>query len=175
MKPIIIIFLSLLFCANINAQELTKIPELDQLEGTWQWKSRDSVLTIIFIKSICSLKKMRTDYPDLSSEVLIGWHEFSVGGKVLQSSLSMKSIEFDHQFRKQTIYASFVRDGRLNVNRFRDIQTDAEIQGSFEYDTNAKNAILKLDKRAPSDPSESKRDSGYRFSLPTMYNLTKIE
>ena len=105
MKKIISILLfGFIYLANgVSAQD----NRLDKFEGTWQWKSHDSIFTIVLTKVEFNRKKYSKDLPDSTVNVLIGWHELKVKGVVVSSSMAAKRNTFNYQKRDFAFYGGY--------------------------------------------------------------------
>ncbi len=141
-------------------------PELTKYEGTWLWQSGDSVLTIIFVKTILNHKELNElrgkSFPEVKSDCIIGWHELVVNGKIIQSSLKQKTKNIDLKMKNQTIVA-FDGGDKINISQFNDISTGAKIRGgSFRLLENGTKANLKL-----ITGSEWKIRESENFSIPS--------
>jgi hypothetical protein len=159
------------------------VPELNKYVGTWKWRHGDSTLVITLKKTEIHSKKMDNRAPDASADILIGWHKFSVGGKVIQSSMNMKSDTFDYKFKNQTIFGGINQtmrggiphnEGYLAIH-FHDLVTGANTtSGKFSLLKGGKKANLELsDTREWS--SLNKNDRSPHFSLPMDIIMKKIK
>jgi len=105
MKKIISILLFGFIClANgVSAQD----NRLDKFEGTWQWKSHDSIFTIVLNKVEFNGKKYDKDLSDSIVNVLIGWYELKVEGVIVSSSMAAKRKTFNYQKRDYTFLGCY--------------------------------------------------------------------
>jgi hypothetical protein len=168
------------FYGTTHAQvdgEYRQVPGLDKYVGTWQWQSGDSVLTIKLAKAILNFKQYMQqiggDGPNATLDVLIGWHEFKIGGTVMQSSLSSENTLFDYNNINQTIVMGGLYNGiddeegpyeLVSIPFFHDLTENVSLKaGSFEM-TEPNQALLSL-----------VGDREGKFSLPKKVLMTKIE
>jgi hypothetical protein len=152
-----------------------RVPELNKYTGTWKWKSGDSILVIDLEKTQINSKKMDNRTPGVSADILIGWHKFSVGGKVIQSSMGKKSTTFDYKFKDQTIWGGIPHsEGYVSIH-FHDLVTGANTtNGKFSLLKGGKKAHLELSDRREWS-SLNKNDSSPHFSLPMNIIMKKIK
>ena len=109
MKKIIsILVLALVLSISNTAAQSDK---LDKFEGTWQWKSNDSIFTVILKKIDFNTKKFEKAMPDTTVSVLIGWHELKVMGKVVSSSMNVRRNTFDYDKKTHSRY--FLKEERI--------------------------------------------------------------
>lgn len=180
MKNIKFLFLTI-FVLNVSivmSQEegsYRSVPELNKYTGTWKWKSGDSILVIDLKKTQINSKKMDNRAPGASADILIGWHKFSVAGKVIQSSMNMKSDTFDYKFKNQTILGGIPHnEGYVSIH-FHDLVTGANTtSGKFSLLEGGKKAHLELSDRREWS-SLNKNDSSPHFSLPMDIIMKKIK
>jgi len=132
MKTILIYSIILLSLLEVNAfaqkdGDYIKSPELDPYVGKWQWVSADgdSTVTIILSKSVFNLKKHSNTQPDINGDILIGWHEIVINGKIEQSSLKHKCKEFDYSNKKQTLTGNFDQSLKKIRLRFTNLNVTA--------------------------------------------------
>jgi len=104
MKKIISILLFGFIClANgVSAQD----NRLDKFEGTWQWKSHDSIFTVILKQVTINGKKYHKDMPDKDYNILTGWYELKVNGNAISTSMRAKRTTFNYQERDYSILAT---------------------------------------------------------------------
>jgi len=121
-----------------------QVPELNNYEGTWQWQSNDSIFTICLVKTVFNLKKMLDSNPNASVDVIIGWYEFKVRNKVIQSSLNLKNKKYDYNRKNQTFVASLQGD-YLRISSFYELSNNVKVDGgTFTLIEGGKKAILRL-------------------------------
>ena len=117
MKRIISILLFGFIClANgVSAQD----DQLDKFEGTWQWKSHDSIFTIVLNKVEFNGNKYNKDMQDTVNIVLIGWYELTVKGIVVSSSMAAKRNTFNYKKWDYTFLGGYNKIGsngkRINL------------------------------------------------------------
>jgi hypothetical protein len=149
-------------------------PELNKYVGTWEWQSGDSTLMITFEKTEFNIKKMYYQAHNASVDVLIGWHTFSIGGKVIQSSMSKKSKTFDYKLKDQTMWGAFYNNF-VRINSFQDLITGAKTtNGKFTLLEGGKKAHLELSDRREWS-SNAEYNNSPHFSMPKNIIMQKIK
>ncbi len=124
MKKLLIISLLIIFACSLTiAQRQYRTykdgdhisrPALSPFVGTWVGTSGNTTLTIVLAKTTVNGKKKvlnttyysteeKRNYPNITEELIMGWHQVSVNGKVIQSSLSKKSNKYDYKKKNHTI------------------------------------------------------------------------
>ncbi len=122
-KLLIIPLLTLFACSIAIAQRQYRTykdgdhmscPALAPFVGTWVGTSGNTTLTIVLVKTTVNGKKRvqnttyypaeeKRNYPNITEDLIMGWHQVSVNGKVIQSSLSKKSNKYDYKKKNHTI------------------------------------------------------------------------
>ncbi len=125
-KLLIIPLLTLFACSIAIAQRQYRTykdgdhisrPALSPFVGTWVGTSGNTTLTIVLVKATVNNKKRilnspyysekyKKNRPNITEELIMGWHQVSVNGKVIQSSLGKKSNKYDYKKKNHTIEGS---------------------------------------------------------------------
>lgn len=135
--------IALLFTHGAFAQDTTyKLPKdypkpggygknenLQKFDGTWQWQSGDTVFIITMNKFIHKVKS--GGLKGYSMDAIIGWHEYRVADKVIESSLRFEGDkEEDLTF---TILGGTSGDKNiLTITGFHDISKSKGGSATFE-------------------------------------------
>lgn len=102
----------LFFCFMLFNTAIAQSDKLNKFEGTWQWKSNDSLFTVVLKKVKFNGKKFDTAMPDTTVDIIIGWYELLVKDAVIKSSMHGKSNTFNYSKRDFTLWA-----GENNVRK----------------------------------------------------------
>lgn len=152
-----------------------RVPELDKYVGKWKWRSGDSTLVIDLDKTEINSKNMDNRAPGASVDILIGWHTFSVKGKVIQSSMDKKSNTFDYKFKNQTVWGGISHKKDYVSIHFHDLVTGANTtNGKFSLLEGGKKAHLELSDRREWSSLNQHVDWAH-FSLPMDIIMKKIK
>ena len=102
---------------------------LQKFVGKWQWQSGDTVFVIAFEKSIRTVKT--GGYKGYRYDAIIGWHEFRVGEKVIESSLKFEGDKLEEG--TYTILGGLIQDvNKLTVTSFRDLSKNKSGEATLE-------------------------------------------
>ena len=167
-----ILGISLLIMSSFDAKgedDYFSFPELEKYVGTWQWQSKDSVFTIILTKVVVTVERRDDFTPGFSLDALVGWHELSVGGEVIQSTMHLQTEELDYS--AGSIKCLWDKDyNRVRVTSFKDIIAGRSAGNGYLEFNDDKNLVLNVtplrnlfDRNAP------------KYSLPRNVVLKKIE
>ena len=108
---------------------------LQKFVGKWQWQSGDTVFVIALEKIM--LKSKLVAFKGYTEDAIIGWHEFRVGEKVIESSLKFEGGSFDdrtHTISGGLVYEfnSHITENKLTVTSFRDLSKNKSGEATLE-------------------------------------------
>ncbi len=92
-------------------------PNLQKFVGTWQWQSGDTVFTIVLKKYISKSNKKTGRLKDYSKDAIMGWHEYIIGEKVVESSLK-NIVNSPNKNTIKTMLGGSIDDVRKVTNLF---------------------------------------------------------
>jgi hypothetical protein len=124
---LIIGLLSVAFCFNaaycqLKNGEYVKNDNINRIVGTWIWQSGDTTFTIVLKK-----EKVTVNNPVGSNhfDVLQGWHEYAVKGKIIESSIASKKLTLTNGFQNQELRLPVSGDFEdLTRNKFGEARFD---------------------------------------------------
>ena len=91
---------------------------LQKFVGKWQWQSGDTVFVIAFEKSIRTVKT--GGYKGYRYDAIIGWHEFRVGEKVVESSLKFEGDKLEEG--TYTILGGLIQDVNKLIKQYEEMK-----------------------------------------------------
>ena len=162
-----------IFSQNAENVEDHRNDKMNKFEGTWQWQSGDSLFVIILKKNKLSHKdtKGKTDILD----VLIGWHEFSVNGVIIESSLQYTE-ETDNKNTRTLIGGVNASDKLIKRLSFNDLSKSKLGKASLELLPGEKDLVRWTLKETPGVkvllPGE---EPDYTFTVPTDVIMRRIK
>ncbi len=102
---------------------------LQKFVGKWQWQSGDTVFVIALEKIM--LKSKLVAFKGYTEDAIIGWHEFRVGEKVVESSLKFEGDKKEDG--TYTILGGNLQDvNKLTVTSFRDLSKNKSGDATLE-------------------------------------------
>jgi len=148
---------------GIKSGDYLKVDEYKVAEGTWQWKSADSVFTLVLRKEKFSIRN-----DGVYTDILIGRFSFKVGSQYLIDAISENSDNLRG-----------VDVGEGSIGKFRILFVDRikgkNAQGIFELSPENSNIAYWEIGNPPGIyvvPEGKKFDPG--FSIPTKMTLHRI-
>ena len=88
---------------------------LQKFVGKWQWQSGDTIFVIVLEKYLH--KSNLIAFKGYSKDAIMGWHEFRVGEKVVESSLKFEGDKLEEG--TYTILGGLIQDvNKLTVTSF---------------------------------------------------------
>ncbi len=101
------------------------IVNIKDIVGTWQWQSGDTLMVVSTEIERMNLRELISDKaPDIEVDVLLGWHDLSIGKKSIQNSLNKKEVANDNKHKHFTI-AGYLANGKINIVKFTDIKNNS--------------------------------------------------
>ena len=182
MKPIkyiLIVLLSFNIQIAISQTNENKSFPMEQLKfiGTWQWESHDSVFTIKIDKVQIDWKKFDSKMPDSAGvdEILIGWHELTVMGKVVESNMNAKNNSFKYEKRDHMIFWNTMpnNDKEIRYSNFKNISKRKSAKGVFiiQPDNNNKAMFILYE----SSLAIHRKEYTEGFTVPNRIIMTRIK
>ena len=103
--------------------------------GVWKWESHDSVFTIKIEKVQIDWKKFEPNMPDNAGvdDILIGWHELVVKGKIVESNLNVKNNSFKYEKQDHMIFWNTMpkNEKEIQFSNFKNLSKGKSAKGVF--------------------------------------------
>ncbi|MBT1695391.1 hypothetical protein KK083_00795 [Fulvivirgaceae bacterium PWU4] len=139
---------------------------LDKFAGTWQGTQGGQSLKLVLKKEKVYFKGF-----DYSRDLLIGWHELTINGQVVESTLSFAGGPYD---KNVTILGSSEGQVQVNLTTFRDLSRERNHAGTLLLqDPNVIRLTLRLTEHVILN--KKKQDPVNALTVPGEWILKKVD
>jgi hypothetical protein len=148
---------------------------LNKFKGTWHWQSGDTVFTIVLGKYIYKSKRETGFLKGYSRDAIIGWHEYKIGEKIIESSLS--HVGEHRNMKTFTILGGDIHDvDKLTITGFIDLSKSKTGCATLELLPGEKDIAKWELRETPGikiiDPGET---PDYTFTVPTNVIMHRVK
>lgn len=139
---------------------------LDKFVGTWQGTQGGQSLKLVLKKEKVHMKDF-----DYSRDLLIGWHELTINGQVVESTLSFAGGPYD---KNVTILGSSEGAVQVNLTTFRDLSRERNHAATLLLqEPNVIRLTLRLIEQV--SLNKNKKDPVSALTVPGEWILKKVD